>query len=256
MSSSGTTPTEPGRAAPARSPTATTAPATLPAWASRAAWCRLMLVLVLALATDLVSKQLAFDRIAPNPVELDRQAVLHAAQTEDGVASLIPRHRPVTVIPSVLDLTLVLNRGAVFGLGQGQRWLFVAFTAVALGVGLWAFAMWTQRHQWLTHASLGLVLGGGLGNLYDRIVFACVRDFLHPLPGVSLPFGLRWPSGSGEVWPYVSNLADLYLILGIAGLVGHLWRAERDHRSVSPADSPERAAPGSGPQAGHGQHPR
>lgn len=229
MSSNGTTD------APAAPPPA--AARADPAWASRRAWATLLAVLLVALVTDLLSKELAFARIAPVPVELDRRAVLDAAEGERGVAELIPRHRPVTVVPHVLELTLVLNRGAVFGLGQGQRWLFIVFTLLALAVGLWAFARWTHSRQWLTHAALGLVLGGGLGNLYDRIAFACVRDFLHPLPGVTLPFGIRWPNGSTEAWPYVSNLADLYLILGIAGLVIHLWRADRAHAPLTTGEN-------------------
>ncbi len=189
------------------------------------AWVVLLSVLVAALATDLASKRLAFDHLAPIPIALDRQAVLDAVAGE-GITSLIPRHAPTTVIPHGLELTLVLNRGAVFGLGQGQRWLFIIFTVLAVSGGLWAFCRMTERGQWFTHLSLGLVLGGGLGNLYDRVLFACVRDFLHPLPGLRLPFGLEWPGGSSEVWPYVSNLADLYLLVGIAGLLIHLWRTD------------------------------
>ncbi|MBO6514574.1 MAG: hypothetical protein JJ974_11475, partial [Phycisphaerales bacterium] len=58
-----------------------------------------------------------------------------------------------------------------------------------------------------------------------RLVFACVRDFIHPLPGMKLPFGLTWPNGgSDEVWPYVSNVADLYLLIGIGLLLVYTWR--------------------------------
>ena len=74
--------------------------------------------------------------------------------------------------------------------------------------------------------AIGLLIGGGLGNLYDRLKFACVRDFLHPLPRVRLPFGLTWPDGSTGIWPYVSNIADLFLLIGIGMLMWHIWRTD------------------------------
>ena len=85
----------------------------------------------------------------------------------------------------------------------------------------------------VAHVALALLIAGGLGNLYDRVLFACVRDFIHPLPGVTLPFGIRWPGGSREVWPYVSNVADLFLLLGIGALLVYSWR-KPDERTTPP----------------------
>ena len=116
--------------------------------------------------------------------------------------------------------SLVLNPGAVFGIGAGKRWFFIAFTGAALALAIWMFLAWTGPRDRAAHAAIGLLISGGLGNLYDRIVYACVRDFLHPLPGVKMPFGLTMPlTGGREVWPYVSNIADLWLLLGISALV-------------------------------------
>jgi signal peptidase II len=134
----------------------------------------------------------------------------------------------VTIIPNLLDLTLVLNPGAVFGIGAGKRWFFIPFTAAALGLALWMFATWTRPRDYMAHAAIGLLISGGLGNLHDRIAFACVRDFLHPLPGAVLPFGWTMPmSGSRELWPYVSNFADLWLLVGIGMLMWYLWRTPK-----------------------------
>jgi signal peptidase II len=180
-------------------------------------------VLVTGLAADLISKQVAFDRIASSPFVVSRAEVLDAPD----LRRLIPDHEPVVVVPGLLELTLVLNPGAVFGIGAGKRWLFVAFTAVALVMGLMMFLRWTRAGDWLAHSSLGLLLAGGLGNLYDRLSFACVRDFIHPLPGVHL--------GGWEVWPYVSNVADALLIVGIIGLMWHLWRADPRRATQRPA---------------------
>ena len=202
-----------------------------------AAWVTLALVAILGTAFDLISKLLAFRHVADGPVTLRRADVIAAGP--GGVQGLLPPHEPVTVLPHVLEFRLVLNPGAVFGIGPGRRWFFILFTGLAIGMALWAFVRWTTRHDRWAHVGIGLVLAGGFGNLYDRLVIGCVRDFVHPLPGVPLPFGLRWPGGATEVWPWVSNVADALLLIGIALLMAHLWRTspqpEPDKRPDRPA---------------------
>jgi len=185
------------------------------AWRALRAWALMLIVTGIGLATDLASKAIAFQRIAGIPVTIDREAVLNASRLD----MLIPTHKPVVVVPGLLEFTLVLNPGAVFGVGAGKRWFFVIFTVLALGFAAWIFGVWTRARDRLAHVAIGLIAAGGLGNLYDRLRFACVRDFIHPLPGLELPFGLAWPGGAREVWPYVSNVADLYLIVGIGILL-------------------------------------
>jgi len=204
------------------------------AWRSRAAWITLLGVTVLSIAIDLGSKWLAFRMVAGTPVQLDAEQVrAQVAENAKLVGRLISRHEPVTVIPHVLDLTLVLNPGAVFGVAPGGRWFFVLFTAAAFAFGLWIFGTWTRvRDRW-AHVALGLVIGGGLGNVYDRLLYGCVRDFLHPLPGVKFPFGIKLMDREGNVWPYVSNVADLLLLVGIGILLVFLWR--RDSAQAPPA---------------------
>jgi signal peptidase II len=188
---------------------------------SRRAWTVLLVTVLLGLVTDLWSKSIAFAAIAPTPVVVEREDVLRV----NDLSVLIPPHDPVLVVPNLLEFTLVLNPGAVFGIGAGRRVFFIGFTLVAIAVSLVLFARWTRPRDWAAHLGFGLIISGGLGNLYDRIRFACVRDFIHPLPGVELPFGLRWPGGgSTEVWPYVSNVADLYLLIGIGILLVYTWR--------------------------------
>ena len=186
----------------------------------RGAWTALLIALSLGLVTDLGSKWAAFRMIAGVPVVVDREAVL----STDRLGTLLPPHDPIVIIPGVLQLTLVLNPGAVFGIGAGQRWLFVGFTGLAVVFSMWVFLRWTTARDRGAHIAIGLLLAGGIGNLYDRLEYACVRDFLHPLPGVTLPLGIHWPNGSNEIWPYVSNIADLWLIVGIAVLLVYSWR--------------------------------
>jgi signal peptidase II len=231
-------------------------PTSLPrAASSKAAWLLLAAVVSLGVAIDLLSKVWAFEKVAAAPVHLSRQAVLgiQRLSKEDvqtflmehrlppevaqqvwrvegpapgNIGLLIPRHDAVTVVPGLLDFTLVLNPGAVFGMGAGRRLFFMAFTAVAMSFALWIFARWTRPRDRAAHVALGLLIAGGLGNFYDRWFYGCVRDFIHPLPGVKWPFGWTLTGKSGEVWPYVSNLADLFLIIGIGVLAVMLWRAD------------------------------
>ncbi len=198
---------------------------------SPAAWAVLIVVTALALASDLASKSIAFRTIAGRPVVVQREQVLLAQREGRSLGSLVPQ-KSVTVIPRLLDLSLVLNPGAVFGMGAGRRWFFVTFTGGALALAIWMFAAWTRPRDYMAHAAIGLLISGGIGNLYDRIVYACVRDFLHPLPGVMLPFG-----GGRELWPYVSNVADLWLLVGIGMLMWYLWRSGKGESRVANRES-------------------
>jgi len=212
------------------------------AWNSTGACILLAAVCIGSIAIDLASKVLAFRYVASVPVVVDRQRVLQVSREIDPRAisqSLVPQHPPMVVIPEVLQFSLVLNPGAVFGIGPGQRWFFVGFTLLALVFGLMMFARWTGPRDRLAHVGIGLLLGGGLGNLYDRLVYGCVRDFLHPLPGWKWPGGIKL-LGTQELWPYVSNLADLFLLIGIGMLLIYFWRKDRgneDARSEGPAAS-------------------
>ena len=215
----------------------TDGPATpaLSAWRSRAAWTWVVLACALAIVADLASKQLAFARVANHPVVVLREDVIRVSHTPElgprfisqPEAGIVPFHNALVVVPRLLNFQLVLNPGAVFGIGPGKRAFFVGFTVLALVFGMAMFAKWTSPRDRFAHAAIGLLIGGGLGNLYDRLAFACVRDFIHPLPDLHWPF--KWEfMGSREVWPYVSNLADLFLLIGIVMLLAHLWKRDRE----------------------------
>lgn len=195
------------------------------AWKHKPAWWLLGATVALGVAADLVSKYLAFRLVAGFPVTVLREQVLTIKAADPrGIGQLIPAHEPVVVVPHVLNWTLVLNPGAVFGMGAGQRAFFITFTMLAVGFAVWMFALGTRAKDRWAHVGIGLLIAGGLGNLYDRVFYACVRDFIHPLPGVKFPFGLDPWNSNGSVWPYVSNVADLLLLIGIAIVGVHLWR--------------------------------
>ncbi len=202
-----------------------------PARRSVRAWALLLAVLVLGLVADLASKEWAFRTVASDPVELSYEPVVDGSYT-------IPWHPGVQAIqPDLLDFRLVLNRGAVFGIGQGRRVAFVAFTMIAIGVAIAVFGWWTRSRSWIAHLAIGLILAGGLGNLYDRVAVGAVRDFLHMLPRRELPMGISWPGGSTEVFPWVFNIADVELLAGMALLLIHVQLADRRERLLAAASS-------------------
>lgn len=203
--------------------------ATPSTWTSPRAWILLLLVTAVGLTLDLWSKDWAFRTVAGTPVELVREDVLAGK-------IVIPYHSPQVVLEGFLEFTLVLNPGAIFGVGEGQRAVFIAVTLFAIGFGLWIFKYWTRPGDWLAHVGIGLLLSGGVGNLYDRVVYGRVRDFIHPLPHRLLPMGWHWPGGahSDELWPYVSNVADKLLLLGIVLLFVHAWRGGKASNPSSP----------------------
>jgi signal peptidase II len=186
----------------------------LPAWRSPFAWMTLLGVFLLGLVVDLWLKSWAFRTVAGSPVVLDRDVILADPSWKP------PWHEGVEVLPyGLLDFDLVLNHGAVFGIGQESRTIFIAFTIVAVIVAFSIFAFWTLARSHWAHIGIGLILAGGIGNLYDRIVFGAVRDFMHMFPGWNLPFGWEWPRGGSGLFPWVFNAADVFLLLGMGILI-------------------------------------
>ncbi|MBQ0796613.1 signal peptidase II [Zhongshania sp.] len=87
---------------------------------------------------------------------------------------------PIEILP-VLDITLHYNRGAAFSFlsdaGGWQRWFFsVIALAVSAYICIWLMRL--QRQQWLLSLALALVLGGAVGNLWDRMYYGHVIDFI------------------------------------------------------------------------------
>jgi signal peptidase II len=128
---------------------------------------------------------------------------------------LLVLHDPVPVLP-LFNLTLAHNTGAAFsflrGAGGWQRWLF-SILAVAVSV---AIVFWIRRlpatARW-TAAALALVLGGALGNLWDRLAHGYVVDF------IDLYYG---------PWHFPTfNLADSAISVGAAMLLLELFLPQR-----------------------------
>jgi signal peptidase II len=118
--------------------------------------------------------------------------------TKIWVESTLQGRPPIHVIDGVLDLRFTTNSGGAFSLGQSAPWLFAGAT-IAVSIAIVATAF--RHSNLLVAAALGLVLGGALGNLTDRIVRGSglggrVIDFI-----------------DFHVWP-VFNLADASIVIG------------------------------------------
>ena len=115
----------------------------------------------------------------------------------------------VTLTP-FLDLVLTWNKGISYGLfpqeGPFGQWALLALKAIA-AVLLWIWlARATSR---LTAVSLGLIVGGAVGNAIDRLAYGAVADFVL-LHITTQSFDFNW---------YVFNLADVAIVAGVVGLL-------------------------------------
>jgi signal peptidase II len=119
-------------------------------------------------------------------------------------------------VSSVVDLTMVWNRGVSFGMLQADsglgRWALVVFAA---GVAI-LLAVWLRRvRRPFAAIALGLVIGGAIGNMIDRARFGAVVDFID----FSGPW-FGWAIGGWAVgFPWVFNAADAAINVGAAFLV-------------------------------------
>jgi signal peptidase II len=108
------------------------------------------------------------------------------------------------------DLVLVWNKGISYGLFQQRgpygQWLLLALTAVAV-VLLWVWL--TRSTSRIMVLSLGLIIGGAIGNAIDRIAYGAVADFVL-LHLTTASFSFKW---------YVFNVADAAIVAGVAGLL-------------------------------------
>jgi signal peptidase II len=130
----------------------------------------------------------------------------------------IPSGQAIVIIPKVFRLTHVLNTGAAFSMFEGSaspilvRNLLIAFSVVAVLVVL--FLLWKMgRGLSLTLIALALILGGAIGNLYDRIRFSYVVDFLE----VHIVH-YHWPD---------FNVADSAIVVGACLLLLEMLRPQR-----------------------------
>lgn len=148
---------------------------------------------------------------------------------------LAPSAESVRVIGELVRLTFTRNEGAAFGMLPGNVVLFIPVHVLVLVVI--TVYVWRRRPQsgWLV-AALGLVAGGAMGNLIDRVVFGWVTDF------IQIPFDFP-----------IFNVADSAVVVGVGILVWWLLFGpgshEHEHEAVTACDPADQQDSVSGSQA-------
>ncbi len=120
--------------------------------------------------------------------------------TKIAALKVLQAGQSVEVIPGFLRITLVLNDGAAFGLFKGKSYIF-ALISLAVIIAITAYLVRGGALRKPISIGSGLILGGALGNLADRMVFGRVVDFIDL-----------------GIWP-VFNIADSCITIGAAILI-------------------------------------
>jgi signal peptidase II len=142
------------------------------------------------------------------------------------VEHLAPAHVPHDVLGDWVRLTLAYNPGAAFSLhvGPHSRWVFTALTVGVLAL-LWQLYRQAAAHDLRRVVALGLVVGGAVGNLLDRL-----RSPLGVVDFIDI--------GVGSVRFWTFNVADVGVSVGAVILAMLLWReAEQEDAAVAGARS-------------------
>ena len=118
--------------------------------------------------------------------------------------------RGIVTLTPFLDLVLTWNTGISYGLfrqeGPLGQWALLALKAIAV-ILLWIWLARTSSR--LTALSLGLIIGGAIGNAIDRLAYGAVADFVL-FHVTTASFSFKW---------YVFNLADVAIVAGVIGLL-------------------------------------
>jgi len=227
-------------------------PASAPSSAPNEVWAmthlashlRLWIITFAGLAADLWTKDWAFHRLKPG--------------------------ESLVLVKNLCSLQVSLNPGALFGIGAGLAPIFVGASVLALMFVLYLFAHSTAR-RWSMHVALGFVLAGAIGNLYDRttqsgyvlhfntgsrVIGTLVNESAQAVTLGDFPNGERsqtYPRlsissagyepvvrdfikiearlGHFSLWPWIFNIADALLVVGVGLLLLNFWSDRHGHAS-------------------------
>ncbi len=120
----------------------------------------------------------------------------------------------VSILNGLVEFTYLENRGMAFGMLQNARWLFIVFTSIVM-IAIVVYMIKTKPQSKFLLISLALVLGGGIGNLIDRIFLGYVIDY------IQLSF-----------FSPVCNFADYCITIGTAMLMVFILFFSSDSEST------------------------
>jgi signal peptidase II len=165
-----------------------------------------LLVIVVVLALDLATKAWMQDLLQMDP-----------SRNVGG--------RRIEIVEGFFALEGTYNAGVTFGLAGGKTIPILVFTIlVMLLLGAWLFS--TSQRSAPLHVGIGMVLGGALGNLWDRVHWAKVRDFLLFYWGDPKDPSFSWPN---------FNVADSMIVCGVILIVWDeiFGRMRREKRAAA-----------------------
>lgn len=158
------------------------------------------IVALLGAGTDFLSKELAFHHLE--------------------------MHEEVVFVDGFFHYFRTLNPGIVWGQFSGASTLWLVISVLAVPA-ITAIFLSMKRPHWIMTASLGLILGGTIGNMYDRVAFGAVRDFI------------KFYYAPDRPWP-VFNLADSCICVGVALLsLEMLFFDDKKKKQEAPPPAPK-----------------
>lgn len=111
------------------------------------------------------------------------------------------------IIQNFFHLTYVKNRGVAFGIFQGRLQIITIGSIAAVFAIAYYVYRYEKNSKMMTHISYALIISGALGNIIDRIFRGFVIDMID----------------FRGIWPYIFNVADMYINIGVAlMLIDHL----------------------------------
>ena len=125
--------------------------------------------------------------------------------TKIAAANNLSYGRSIKILPNIFHFTFILNKGTAFGLLRGQNAALALLSVLAITLIIF-YVLKRKSLGLAVSLALGLILGGAMGNLFDRMRFGYVIDFL-----------------DFRVWP-VFNVADSAITIGIAILAWNILR--------------------------------
>jgi len=122
-------------------------------------------------------------------------------------AAYLPAIGTLPIIEDIFHFTYVENRGAAFGMLSNHRWIFMILSVLGIGAMI-VWLAWEKPKSYWTRTAISLVVGGGIGNMIDRLLLGYVIDFID----------CRF------IDFYVFNIADSCVCVGCAMFViGAFW---------------------------------
>lgn len=185
---------------------------------SPTALSRFLLTALIGVIVDLLTKVWAFSTL-----------VIDRTVSQNGRVEF--RSHEYEFLPGWLHFKVTANYGAVFGIGQGQRLIFVVVSLAAIFFLVYLFR--TSGRQRLYQFVLGMLLAGVIGNLYDRVRFGYVRDMIYMLPDRTWPGSwtvplIGYPGPGRDIFPWIFNIADSLLCMGVGFMLVYSFFAPRD----------------------------